>query len=458
MRIALVSDYFYPAFGGVESHIIGLANILKRRGHEVIVITHQYETDKGTLAGKVPVAISPKGTIVEDDPSTDDVIINAYYIPMAVLYAKCIFPCLMPSYRFVPDILENEKIDIVHGHQAMSALAIDTIWIAKAMNIKTVLTDHSLKGFADAGSVITNKLLEGTLCDELTLVICVSYCSAANTVIRSNISPELVFAIPNGISESFNPALVEKRVKSDRIKVVISCRLEYRRGIDLLLGIIPRICAKYKMVDFIIIGDGPYRIKLEELRERLFLYDRVDIRGMVPHSRVASVLNEADVFLNTALTEAFCIAIVEAARMGLLVVSTDVGGAPEVLPSTLVTFAKPEVENLCMKLASNIDCLIAGTSLPRQKISQIAMSRYSWDTVGDKTISIYQKSLQIRPKSFRQRFNDFGRVTFNGQFLQALLILQHLVQYLRKNCNFEIIFYSSATILAAIILGIKSNQ
>ena len=30
---------------------------------------------------------------------------------------------------------------------------------------------------------------------------------------------------------------------------------------------------------------------------------------MVPHSRVASVLAEADVFLNTALTEAFCIAI-----------------------------------------------------------------------------------------------------------------------------------------------------
>ena len=28
---------------------------------------------------------------------------------------------------------------------------------------------------------MTNKLLEGTLCDNLTLVICVSYCSAANT-------------------------------------------------------------------------------------------------------------------------------------------------------------------------------------------------------------------------------------------------------------------------------------
>ena len=81
----------------------------------------------------------------------------------------------------ITDILEKEKIDIVHGHQSMSALTIDTIWIAKAMNIKTVLTDHSLKGFADPGSVVTNKLLEGTLCDNLTLVICVSYCSAANT-------------------------------------------------------------------------------------------------------------------------------------------------------------------------------------------------------------------------------------------------------------------------------------
>ena len=59
-----------------------------------------------TKVDKVPIAISPRGTIVEDDPST--VIINAYYIPMAVLYAKCIFPYLMPSYSFVPDILENE--------------------------------------------------------------------------------------------------------------------------------------------------------------------------------------------------------------------------------------------------------------------------------------------------------------------------------------------------------------
>merc|ERR1712106_139084 len=462
MRIALVSDYFYPAFGGVESHIIGLANVLKRKGHHVIVITHQYEQADGTrLVGKRNILIGPLGTVIDDGDKEDgSVTIATYYIPMAVLYAKCIFPCLLPTYRFVPDILDAERIDIVHGHQSMSALCIDTLWIGKSMGIKTVLTDHSLKGFADAGSIVTNKLLEGTLCDQLTLVICVSYCSAANTVIRSNIAPELVFAIPNGISASFDPSLVPLPPRNNRIKVVISCRLEYRRGVDLLLGIIPRICQMYHQVDFIIIGDGPYRLKLEELKERLCLEDdRVDIRGMVPHSRVASVLNEADIFLNTALTEAFCIAIVEAARMGLLVVSTDVGGVPEVLPPQLVTLAKPEVDDLCSKLSQRIDALERGTSMPRSQISALAMQRYNWGEIGDRTIAIYHRALSIPPKSFAQRFNDFGVVTFNGRFYQALLILQVLIGFTRSHSiAFETCFYSCVALFAAIIVCIKNNE
>ena len=52
---------------------------------------------------------------------------------------------------------EFENLFKVHGHSSMSALVHDSIWIAKAMNIKTVLTDHSLIGFADVrkkGSIL----------------------------------------------------------------------------------------------------------------------------------------------------------------------------------------------------------------------------------------------------------------------------------------------------------------
>lgn len=55
-------------------------------------------------------------------------------------------------------------------------------------------------------------------------------------------------------------------------------------------------------------------------------------------------MSQAQIFLNPSLTEAFGIGILEAACAGLFVVSTRVGGVPEVLPPGLVEFAEPDVD------------------------------------------------------------------------------------------------------------------
>src|SRR4051812_14613114 len=39
MRIALVSDYYYPQLGGITEHVHGLGTELVRRGHEVTLLT-----------------------------------------------------------------------------------------------------------------------------------------------------------------------------------------------------------------------------------------------------------------------------------------------------------------------------------------------------------------------------------------------------------------------------------
>ena len=62
---------------------------------------------------------------------------------------------------------------------------------------------------------------------------------------------------------------------------------------------------------------------------------RVKLLGGVPHDRVRDLLVRGDIFLNCSLTESFCIAVVEAACCGLFVVSTAVGGVPEVLPESM---------------------------------------------------------------------------------------------------------------------------
>jgi len=69
---------------------------------------------------------------------------------------------------------------------------------AGTMGIRTVFTDHSLFGFADGSSIITNKFLEVILTD-IHHVICVSFTSKENTVLRASLQPNLVSVIPNAV-------------------------------------------------------------------------------------------------------------------------------------------------------------------------------------------------------------------------------------------------------------------
>jgi len=69
------------------------------------------------------------------------------------------------------------------------------------LGYKTVFTDHSLFGFADASSIHTNKVLKFTLMDA-DHVICVSHTSKENTVLRAALDPSDVSVIPNAIDSS----------------------------------------------------------------------------------------------------------------------------------------------------------------------------------------------------------------------------------------------------------------
>lgn len=127
----------------------------------------------------------------------------------------------------------------------------------------------------------------------------------------------------------------------NQVTIIVASRLVYRKGADLLVSAIPKICQLNPKVKFLIVGDGAKRVDLEQMRERFILQDRVTLLGALPHHRIRDELIKGHIFLNTSLTEAFCIAIVEAASCGLLVVSTDVGGIPEVLPRHMTIFANP---------------------------------------------------------------------------------------------------------------------
>merc|ERR1712048_1439079 len=113
-------------------------------------------------------------------------------------------------------------------------------------------------------------------------------------------------------------------------------------GIHLAVSVIPKILSAHSNVCFVIGGDGPCKALLDAMLdedETDTMRKRVHLLGAVPHINVRNVLCRGHIFLNCSLTESFCIAILEAACCGLLVVSTDVGGVPEVLPPHMAYLA-----------------------------------------------------------------------------------------------------------------------
>uniref|UniRef100_K7G3V0 Phosphatidylinositol N-acetylglucosaminyltransferase subunit A n=1 Tax=Pelodiscus sinensis TaxID=13735 RepID=K7G3V0_PELSI len=357
--ICMVSDFFYPNMGGVESHIYQLSQCLIERGHKVIIVTHAYGNRKG-------IRYLTNG-------------LKVYYLPLKVMYN-------LPLLRY---IFVRERVTIVHSHSSFSSMAHDALFHAKTMGLQTVFTDHSLFGFADVSSVLTNKLLTVSLCDT-NHIICVSYTSKENTVLRAALNPEIVSVIPNAVDPTdFTPD--PSRRDDNTITVVVVSRLVYRKGIDLLSGIIPELCQKYSNIHFLVGGEGQKRIVLEEVRERFQLHDRVRLLGALEHQDVRNVLVQGHIFLNTSLTEAFCMAIVEAASCGLQVVSTRVGGIPEVLPENLIILCEPSVKSLCDGLEKAIARIRSGTLPTPETIHNQVKTFYTWRNVAERTAKVYDR-------------------------------------------------------------------
>ncbi|XP_037091528.1 N-acetylglucosaminyl-phosphatidylinositol biosynthetic protein-like isoform X2 [Pollicipes pollicipes] len=341
--ICMVSDFFYPSSGGVEAHVFQLSQCLLAMGHKVILVTHSY-------GNRVGIRYMTNG-------------LKVYYCPYKAFYKGSVLPTMFTTLPLLRHILIREQVEIVHGHSAFSTLAHEAMLHARGMGIKVSLAD-------------------------VDHCICVSYTGKENTVLRASVPSHRVSVIPNAVdSAAFTPDPARKR--QDRITVVMISRLVYRKGADLLAALIPLACRRYSQMHFLIGGDGPKRSMLEETTEKHHLADRVTFLGELKHSDVRDVLVQGDIYINCSLTEAFCIAIVEAASCGLQVVSTSVGGVPEVLPPDLIWLTEPTAQSLL----SGLDAAVAasarpGLCSPWERHRRVA-AMYQWQEVATRTERVY---------------------------------------------------------------------
>jgi teichuronic acid biosynthesis glycosyltransferase TuaC len=147
-------------------------------------------------------------------------------------------------------------------------------------------------------------------------------------------------------------------------------------------------------VTLALIGKGTDAASLEELSQRLGISDRVKMLGALPHAEIARWLAAADVMCLPSKSEGLANAWVEALACGTPVVTTDVGGARELMDrADAGHIVAPEIETI----AAAIDDLITS---PRDPSAVRAVAeRFTWEA---NTAALYDhlRSL-IGPKNLQ---------------------------------------------------------
>lgn len=240
--VAMVSDFFYTNIGGVESHIYYLSACLVDLGYRVVIITRARLEHKCTGIRYI------------------NKFIKVYYVPAKTLGKSVIFSQIAsPGAVLLWNIFNREKIDIMHCHASSSVLAISFFLVAKIMKIPVILTEHSLYDLNIIKHIFLNHIYQVFVDFFINRVICVSNTVRENFIMRTYINPSKTFIIPNAIDSQFfrKISIPKKWLKNPKkIRIIILSRMTWRKGIDLLIQIMPVICKKFPNVEFMIGGDG----------------------------------------------------------------------------------------------------------------------------------------------------------------------------------------------------------
>jgi glycosyltransferase involved in cell wall biosynthesis len=293
LRVVMVSDWFPPRVGGVETSISELSKALGRLGHEVIVVTHEnssYRGPPGLVKGDGYLVYWIRARLLAKDDAT--------YDPLAIAKASL--------------FVKRNAVDVVHAHGVTSLLGLMTAMIASGgTGVPSVLTNHSLLSGSLRGL--------GRLCLRCalkwpTLLVGVSRAAAEDI---SRISGRPADVIHNCINvDSWRKMATWSHLDGDPA-IVITSRLSPRKNPLEIAKVASLVARELPRARFYMVGDGMLMRDLVESLRSFGVEDRVKVLGLMPRERVAQVLSGADAFVLTSYRESFGIAVLEAMALGV---------------------------------------------------------------------------------------------------------------------------------------------
>lgn len=301
--------------GGTESVIRGLAIGHHRQGHQVHVIG--------------VVEPEPKNHPYLRSLSDAGVRVHGLYLGTRAY---------LQERRIVARLLREIRPDVVHTHGYRPDI-LDAP-LARSLGIATVTTLHgsSLLG----GRAALHEWLQMRLLSRSEAVVAVSR-QIVEDLRKTRVPPERVHYIPNGWVASADPLSRDEARKELGLAptgVVIGwvARLIPVKACDIFLRAFS--ACRGLPVHAAIIGEGAERTRLEALRAELGLEGQVTFCGA--RGQAGRLFTAFDAFVLSSRSEGTPITLLEAMAAGVPVVTTAVGGIPDVVTPNEALLVPPE--------------------------------------------------------------------------------------------------------------------
>lgn len=310
MKIGIVC---YPTFGGSGVLATELGMALSDKGYEVHFITYEQ-----------PVRLSQS--------FHPNIYFHEVKVPTYPLFAFPPYETALASAMV--NVINNNKLDLLHLHYAIphasAAFFARQILKKSGADIPFITTLH--------GTDITLVGKDTTYAPVVTFSINES---DAITAVSDNLREETlksfqiekpIHVIPNFVDVKRFHQTDKKHFKQmlapdgERILVHVSNFRPVKRVEDVIRifdSVRKEIPSKLLMI-----GDGPERLKVEEMARERGIFN--DVRFLGKQEQISEILSIADLFLLPSATESFGLSALEAMACGVPVISTNTGGLPEI--------------------------------------------------------------------------------------------------------------------------------
>ncbi len=235
---------------------------------------------------------------------------------------------LSPIFRLAR-IFSRLKPDLVHTHNLVSHLHA-----APAARLLGVPVVHTKHGKA-VSSFSKFPVLRRFIYNLSERIVVVSRETGESFMARAGLDSSKIVTIHNGIDvDSFgggrNSSLAEELGLEEGHTVFGSVsRLSRVKNHSTMVRAFAKVADRHENCRLLMVGDGPERGGIEKLVDKLSLREKVIFAGF--RKDTAGCLSIMDLFLQPSLEEGLSLTILEAAAAGVPVVTSPVGGTPEII-------------------------------------------------------------------------------------------------------------------------------